>query len=355
MTSPFSRRSKRGVTTMVALVLVMGAMLQIKSTSTALHRRTSHTIAPAPVSPPENPLTGNNDQDKLDDSIEAAPYLSACVFYMDDNHRLAEWLAYHYYTMNLRHVIMSIDFKSLTDPPQDILDQWVSKGLLETAEIWHQRDYMIPDWYEKDLNDVKNNIPLHEGWFGNTQNDFYRQCAKEHRARNRTWVSFHDTDEFWLLNPDKVPDALLRMSQPGSVLSYIVDGQADASKGTNTAMLDTAKADGTSETSAATMAPTGLPTRYHGPCVTTHRLLFLPIDSQPLQRSRQVPSWINPLSFETLRWRYHGDEHTDDNGKSLVDVSRVNSSDLDDPANFVSPHKVMIQCPNTWFDEDSYL
>jgi hypothetical protein len=143
------------------------------------------------------------------------------------------------------------------------------------------------------------------------------------------------------------------MSHPGSVLSYIVNGQAEASKAMNeTAELDHNK---TNETSSARIAPTALPERYRGSCVTTHRLMFLPIDSQPLQLSRQVPSWVNPLSFETLRWRYHAEERSPENGKSLLDVSRINTSVLDDPINFRAPHRILLQCPSTRFDRDSYL
>jgi hypothetical protein len=212
---------------------------------------------------------------------------------------------------------------------------------------------MKPSDYESALQKTKNNISLPHFWFGNTQSDFYRKCAKEQKARNRTWVSFHDTDEFWLLNPDKVPDSLLRLSQPGSVLAYIVSGQAEASKAVSiNAEIDRNK---TKEASSAGIAPSGLPVRYHGSCVTTHRLLFLPIDSQPLELSRQVPNWLNPLSFETLRWRYHAEERSPENGKSLLDVSRLDTSVLDDPINFRAPHRILLQCPNTRFDRDSYL
>jgi hypothetical protein len=342
-----SRRSLRGVATMALVGAVV--LWQTISSSTNLTSQTTSVRNGGRIMT----RVATNDTEEANDAIETAPYLSACVYYMDDNHRLAEWLAYHYYTMNLRHVIMSVDYKSLTDPPQDMLDQWISKGLLETAEIWHQRDYMKRSSYQSALQMTKNNISLPNGWFGGTQSDFYRKCAKEQKARNRTWVSFHDTDEFWLLNPDKVPDALLRMSQPGSVLSYIVNGQADASKAMNeTGAIDRNK---TNATSSATITPTRLPERYQGSCVTTHRLLFLPIDSQPLQLSRQVPNWINPLSFETLRWRYHAEERKTENGKSMLDVSRIDMSVLDNPMNFRAPHRVMADCPLTWRDDDSHL
>ena len=42
---------------------------------------------------------------------------------MDDNHRLEEWLAYHYYIMKLRYVVINIDPFSRTSP-QAIVDRW---------------------------------------------------------------------------------------------------------------------------------------------------------------------------------------------------------------------------------------
>jgi hypothetical protein len=173
--SSSSRRSLRGVATMalvcaVALWQTISSSTNLTAQTTAIHngRRIMTHVA-------------TSDTEEDNDAIETTPYLSACMYYMDDNHRLAEWLAYHYYTMNLRHVIMSIDYKSLTDPPQDMLDQWTSKGLLETAEIWHQRDYMRPGDYQSALHKTKNNISMHHSWFGCTQSDFYRQCAKEQK------------------------------------------------------------------------------------------------------------------------------------------------------------------------------
>jgi hypothetical protein len=126
--SSSARRSWRGVPTMALVGAVV--VWQTISTSTNLPARTTairngRRIMTDVVS---------NSREEDNEAIETSPYLSACVYYMDDNHRLAEWLAYPHYTMNLRHVIMSIDYKSLTDPPQDIFDRWVSKGLLEIGD-----------------------------------------------------------------------------------------------------------------------------------------------------------------------------------------------------------------------------
>jgi hypothetical protein len=360
----FSRRSSllRGAYTLGLTTVV--ALLQVLSSSTTLYSRAMVDIRnagllAATLEAQTSPLS-TLDKDSVSEST--TPYLSACVYYMDDNHRLAEWLAYHYYTMNLRHVILSIDYKSMTDPPYDLLNQWETMGLLESTEIWHQRDYLDTGTYQSALTKTKQNVSLPHYWFGNAQSDFYRQCSKAHQALNRTWVSFHDTDEYWLINPEKVPDSILRMSQPGSVLSYIVNGQANAYKATLSAKNEsigggTAEIEGNTSTpqEAATMAPTGLPQHYHGPCITTHRLLFLPIDSPPLSIARQVPKWIDPSLFETLRWRYHVQESTRENGKTLLDVSRIDTSVLDDPVNFRTPHRLLNQCHSAWVDPVSYV
>lgn len=263
------------------------------------------------------------------------PFLSACLLYMDDNHRLPEWLAYHYYNMNLRHVVINIDFRSLTELPNEILERWRP---FVSSEIWHPKDWMDPaSRYESALNAVRNNVTFDNGWQVDTQNLFNRRCALHHKSLNRTWVSFIDTDEFWLLNPAKVPDSIHRMAQPGSVLTYITGGQADL------ATLD-----------ANTSAPQ-LPERYRGPCVSTHRINFGGKESTELALRRQVPDWIDPVLLETMRWRHHAGEDYRLNGKVMIDVSRVDTANISDPDQFAYPHRLMDMCPLTWVDFDSHL
>merc|ERR1712238_402904 len=60
---------------------------------------------------------GSADNDDDNDSF------SACILWMDDNYRLEEWLAHHYYLMKLRYVVINIDPWSKTSP-QSIIDRW---------------------------------------------------------------------------------------------------------------------------------------------------------------------------------------------------------------------------------------
>ena len=45
-------------------------------------------------------------EDLIDDDNDDDAVLSACLFFREDNHRLMEWLAYHYHVARLRHVIL---------------------------------------------------------------------------------------------------------------------------------------------------------------------------------------------------------------------------------------------------------
>ena len=41
---------------------------------------------------------------------------SACLLIMDDNHRLSEWIGYHYFAMSLRYLVVAVDPHSKTTP-----------------------------------------------------------------------------------------------------------------------------------------------------------------------------------------------------------------------------------------------
>ena len=90
-------------------------------------------------------------------------YFSACIMYMDDNHRLEEWLAYHYFLLKLRYVVINVDPRS-TSNPQAIVDRWTGKNkiydpqgqnssLLDynlnmTIVLWNDTYYIDPIQYE---------------------------------------------------------------------------------------------------------------------------------------------------------------------------------------------------------------
>ena len=64
--------------------------------------------------------------------------LSACLLVNDENPRLPEWLAYHYYILPLRSLIVAVDPASRSSP-QSILDRY---SCLMDVTIWNDNDYL---------------------------------------------------------------------------------------------------------------------------------------------------------------------------------------------------------------------
>ena len=121
---------------------------------------------------------------------------SACLLVMDDNHRLTEWLAYHYHVLPLRYIVVTADPRSKTSP-NSILNQWRRRGVY--IEQWNDRDFWKK---ELKLAPIPDDAPLqtkrdrHRG----RQKYFYRKCLIHMQKHNRTWVSLHDTDEYLVYN-----------------------------------------------------------------------------------------------------------------------------------------------------------
>jgi hypothetical protein len=136
----------------------------------------------------------------LDNSV------SACLMFMDDNHRLVEWLAYHYFVMPLRHVVVLPDPDSRTSP-MVVLERW--KPYM-TVEVWN-------DTYGVNTNDTltgHDDLVKRQGYF-------YSECGLYLRSRNRTWTMFIDVDEFWAIDETNVPDWKRRMREQGAILQLI--------------------------------------------------------------------------------------------------------------------------------------
>jgi Glycosyltransferase family 92 len=151
------------------------------------------------------PRSWNNNEDiplhaGLNNSV------AACLLFMDDNHRLVEWLAYHYFVMPLRHVIVLPDANSRTSP-MDVLERW--KPYM-TIEVWN-------DTYGFNASDP---IEGHRDLV-HRQERFYPECALNLRSRNRTWTMFIDVDEFWAIDETNVPDWKKRMGEHGAILKLI--------------------------------------------------------------------------------------------------------------------------------------
>ena len=198
---------------------------------------------------------------------------SACLLFSDDNHRLAEWIAYHYYAMGLRNLVVSVDPRSKTRPTE-ILSRW--------------RPYMnIAEWEHEQIDKISYLM---------VQPMFYESCSIYLQSQGASWTSYHDLDEFIVLNEDRFPDAEERMRQPNSLMS-------------------------TFETLRQTD-----PHHSELLCNFISRSLVGCVESTPDEIAKDVPAPFDPLRFDTLHYRYKTARGNLSNGvpKSFVDLSRVN-------------------------------
>ncbi|GKY91620.1 hypothetical protein MPSEU_000133900 [Mayamaea pseudoterrestris] len=246
------------------------------------------------------------------ESLSSNSSFSACMLIKDDNEILSEWIAYHYFVLKLRKMIIAIDPLS-TESPSEVLDLWRKHTDMEIIE-WHDPDYMPTEF-------VKNGYPPAE--YLQKQSDFthemtaaalleisnhrYRQrvflamCMKEHRRLGASWVIHIDTDEYVIaskllreVQPDylKIPS----LEEPGSMFHLLQQVVAKT------------------------------PAEVSYPCMSMLRLLFGSVESKPERITKMVPSGFNATEFETLRWRYHALPHNmsyHGNPKVIVDVAAI--------------------------------
>jgi hypothetical protein len=99
----------------------------------------------------------------------SSTFMSSCLMWMDDNHYLVEWLAYHHTVLPLRRLIICIDPKSQTSP-LSLLERYLSRGLMNIT-VWNEDDF-----FPKEIRDQWKEDPVE--LFLERQNNCYLQCMK---------------------------------------------------------------------------------------------------------------------------------------------------------------------------------
>jgi hypothetical protein len=237
---------------------------------------------------------------------------SACLMWMDDNFLLPEWIAYHYYTMNLRYLVVHPDPRSKTSPSH-VLDKWKDRmTIVEWSPANNFSTFNIP-------TSTNDSLTRKVELLVRRQVHFYQSCALYLRSRNRTWTSFHDSDEYIVVRP--LPSLLERQRQPGAIPTIV---ETYASRGYNQSTSDIPTGNATSEN--------GVSFWHHWfsdkPCMTFPRVLFGAVPSPHEDVTREVPSFVDARQFSTLNWRYRATPPgaTDGLAKSIMDVSRIPSN-----------------------------
>jgi hypothetical protein len=271
---------------------------------------------------------------------------AGCLLVMDDNHRLMEWLAYHYHVLPLRQLIVAVDPRSEMSPTH-IFNRWRRYGIHITE--WGDGDF----WIQKNgqtLRDLPSNATFqmkrdrHRG----RQKYFYKKCLIELKKQGRTWVTLHDSDEYIVYNHKGGKEfeawESSRRAKNNDRIQPSMIPPTTAEEGAMIRYIEHERAAGLSY--------------YQSPCIGIPRLMF-GADSTDEHVTHGVPEGLKDYvpSMDTLYWRRHAtrnDFSKNALGKVILDVSRV---DVARTPYFMSLHRpIKTICSTPWHkDGDSGL
>jgi hypothetical protein len=245
--------------------------------------------------------------------------MAACLLVKDDNHWLAEWLAYHYHVLPLRHLVVVRDPSSQTSP-QHLWDRWAGRI---SVEEWNDKN-ILPDWIIKKHQDgVYTDVNLHRY----RQQFFYMKCLKHLKEKKASWVVFVDSDEFIRPNPylttNNETSSEVDLSIPGIALQW----------------LNTKLSNLTSTKNLRSIT-----------CLHIPRLQMASTETGVGIINSNLPAFVNGSHFLTTRWRYHNGKdinfgHNLD-GKNVINVQWLEPSMI--PNKAVSAHQIIPDiCPDT--------
>jgi len=288
-------------------------------------------LTQASIVPPVKVDHSSSEDDVLrtkEENVAVVPKMkdsfAACILLMDDNHRTIEWLAYHYYTLPLRRVIVMTDPRSKTSPLPILqrwekyikFDLWSESDIFSEEELEDRKYGNMPILSEELKNRKDNNmIQLHRS----RQRAFNVKCMQTLREEGATWTVMTDVDEYLHINPRawNPSESLFQkhitpipIDRPGSVIEML-----------NKVDLDDE--------------------RFHAQrwksCIPVSRNQFVAIESSTDEVNMLFPKELEPSiqahDFDTFRWRYSGvDKITARNGllpgKTIVDVSSIPGSEM---------------------------
>jgi hypothetical protein len=291
---------------------------------------------------------------------------SACLLTKDDNHWLIEWLAYHYYVLPLRQLILVRDPTSRTSP-DDILNRW--RGRMNIT-VWTDRD-ILPKWIVRKFkqgNITNSRVGLHRY----RQQFFYAKCLREFQARNQTWVLLSDVDEFIRPNPYSTSASASLATDTDTSIPLTDTGDVDVpTLARSGSVLHTLQSRERLERRNNPQRQCPEPKCLHVPRIQmatkevsegdTHARQPGPLSqSVPLSvvSPQPLPLWnTNTSHLLTTRWLYHNGQEIrapkNLNGKNVVHVGRLLPSQI--PNKVDNVHTVIADptiCPAASSSED---
>ena len=276
--------------------------------------------------------------------------------HQDDNHRLVEWLAYHYHVLPLRFLIVAVDPRSHTSPTT-VLNRWRrlrqqryptnNYNNNNATPTSREEEMYIEEWTDEDIlppslahNTIPHNatLQLKRDRHRVRQRLFYQKCLMYCKEHARTWVTLIDTDEYLMYNHkggggneqyqqwEKEQRQKLRHYQDGRFAHKIRIplSQPPPTPAQEGAMMHYIRHE---QASGHVF--------FQRPCISIPRLQFGAIEEQvksdrkQQQQQQQGNSITNSIlvdRLDTLRFRKHAprqDFVKNGLSKSILDVSRI--------------------------------
>lgn len=242
--------------------------------------------------------------------------MSACLLIKDDNDILDEWIAYHYFAVDMRYLLVAMDPHCSTDP-RSILNKWQNLTDLQ-VKVWGEHDYMPAEYFIGTV-DMSNYVsqaeiegrPAEEVRLIQAhryrQHSFLPSCYRHMKAARRTLVMHIDTDEYIVMNP--------QLRRSGSIRSVRLSSSPRHQSSIASVLRGIYQDD-------------YMYKRANLPCISMPRILFGSVEDD--KKVAEVPDGWDAATFETLRWHYHTapDDHDRNRfPKAIVDVSRIPPGD----------------------------
>jgi len=247
---------------------------------------------------------------------------SGCLLLKDDNHKLSEWLAYHWLVLPLKYLMVAVDPTGTTSP-KHILELWNASDMGMGMEIilWNDADYN--HWIDENMDEKH----IHR----DRQKHFLAECQKYHKRKNRTWVAIIDVDEYMTYNIIQDDDPILIVEEDTPEQFLTLD-YVEAMNKTRSHLRQVLEKDKTvfeyiNENNQNEPWKSEV-------CHLMSRLFFSAVDSptEVLANATISQYGLDPIQFSTLRYFHHAQRGKFDYnhyGKVIVDLSRTHRKEID--------------------------
>lgn len=223
---------------------------------------------------------------------------AGCLLFLDQNHRMTEWIAYHYFALPLRTLFIAYDPKT-RDRAKELIARW--KHVISIVE-WNDDDFLPANWTDGLVPDQKRKASLATVAHRKRQLLFHQKCHEHSVEMGIQRTLLVDPDEYLRINPEVIPSTVVNTNEPGHITQLLKQLEAPNNK-----LLE--EQDGVT---------------YNANCSIYPRVQFTTLGPNQLYKVPKdvlydEPGLVDPFYFNTLRYRYRN-RHRMKHPKAVVDA-----------------------------------